>query len=108
MADKKTDVAIEAKSGQEVDRIRDIILGPQIRDYDQRFQNIQRLRTNRAGGAEQSNRFHGITRVQVFSNLQVPGNCPKFPTSRFAQSATETDSIPQDRWPTVLTARPRP
>lgn len=31
-----------ASTPQEVDRIRDIIFGPQIRDYEQRFQALQR------------------------------------------------------------------
>ena len=42
MADKKTDVAAQVEDSQEVDRIRDIIFGPQIRDYEQRFQNVRR------------------------------------------------------------------
>jgi predicted nucleic acid-binding Zn-ribbon protein len=42
MPNKKTDVAAQIDSGQEVDRIRDIIFGSQIKDYEQRFQNVQR------------------------------------------------------------------
>jgi predicted nucleic acid-binding Zn-ribbon protein len=39
---KKAQVLTEAKPAQgEVDRIRDIIFGPQIRDYEQRFQTLQ-------------------------------------------------------------------
>jgi len=39
---KKSQVLTEAKPAQgEVDRIRDIIFGPQIRDYEQRFQTLQ-------------------------------------------------------------------
>jgi len=38
---KKSQVLTEAKPVQgEVDRIRDIIFGPQIRDYEQRFQTL--------------------------------------------------------------------
>jgi len=33
-------VKADAANDQEVDRIRDIIFGPQMRDYDQRFHNI--------------------------------------------------------------------
>jgi hypothetical protein len=40
MADKQTPPSVE--TAQEVDRIRDIIFGPQMRDYDQRFQTVQR------------------------------------------------------------------
>jgi chromosome segregation ATPase len=42
MPNKKADVAAQVDSGQEVDRIRDIIFGSQIKDYEQRFQNVQR------------------------------------------------------------------
>ena len=39
---KRSQVLTEAKPAQgEVDRIRDIIFGPQIRDYEQRFQTLQ-------------------------------------------------------------------
>ena len=31
-----------ASTPQEADRIRDIIFGPQIREYEQRFQSLQR------------------------------------------------------------------
>jgi predicted nucleic acid-binding Zn-ribbon protein len=42
MPNKKADVAAQVDSSQEVDRIRDIIFGSQIKDYEQRFQNVQR------------------------------------------------------------------
>ena len=42
MSDEQTQPASAPESAQEVDRIRDIIFGPQIRDYEQRFQNTQR------------------------------------------------------------------
>lgn len=42
MADEKAKAAPHTDSPQEVDRIRDIIFGPQMRDYDQRFQIVQR------------------------------------------------------------------
>ena len=41
MNDTET-VPTPTNSPQEVDRIRDIIFGPQLRDYEQRFQIIQR------------------------------------------------------------------
>ncbi len=33
---------VPTEPAQEVDRIRDIIFGPQMRDYQQRFQNVER------------------------------------------------------------------
>lgn len=42
MADKQAKAVPGAESGQEVERIRDIIFGPYIRDYEQRFQIVQR------------------------------------------------------------------
>ena len=42
MADKQTHATSEVEGVQEVDRIRDIIFGPQMRDYAQRFQTVQR------------------------------------------------------------------
>ena len=42
MADEQTRVTSPAGAAQEVDRIRDIIFGPQMRDYEQRFQAVQR------------------------------------------------------------------
>jgi hypothetical protein len=41
MASEQTPVAPEADSGQQVDRIREIIFGTQMRDYGQRFQALQ-------------------------------------------------------------------
>ena len=38
----KSGQASASSTPQEVDRIRDIIFGPQIRDYEQRFQALQR------------------------------------------------------------------
>ncbi|RME73128.1 MAG: hypothetical protein D6784_12415 [Chloroflexi bacterium] len=38
MADPKT----AAEAGKEIDRIRDIVFGPQMREYEQRFQAVQR------------------------------------------------------------------
>ena len=42
MADKKDGVSNQLETGQDVDRIRDIIFGAQIREYEQKFQNVQR------------------------------------------------------------------
>jgi hypothetical protein len=42
MADEQANAMSQVESAQEVDRIRDIIFGPQMRDYEQRFQIIQR------------------------------------------------------------------
>ena len=42
MTDKKNKAAPETGSVQEVDRIRDIIFGSQMRDYEQQFQMMQR------------------------------------------------------------------
>ena len=42
MADDRIHTASPEGSAQEVDRIRDIIFGPQMRDYEQRFQTVQR------------------------------------------------------------------
>jgi len=39
MTDKKD--SFQAEPAQEVDRIRDIIFGPQMRDYEQRFETVQ-------------------------------------------------------------------
>jgi predicted nucleic acid-binding Zn-ribbon protein len=41
MTDQQAQSMSEAGSAQEVSRIRDIIFGPQMRDYEQRFQTIQ-------------------------------------------------------------------
>ena len=41
MSEKERQAAPE-EGGPEVDRIRDIIFGPQMRDYQQRFQTVQR------------------------------------------------------------------
>ncbi len=42
MTDKQTKATSPLESSQEVDRIRDIIFGPHMRDYEQRFQVVQR------------------------------------------------------------------
>ncbi len=42
MTDKQTKATSQLESVQEVDRIRDIIFGPQMRDYEQRFQTVKR------------------------------------------------------------------
>ena len=42
MTDKRGKAAPETGSAQEVDRIRDIIFGPQMQDYEQQFQMMQR------------------------------------------------------------------
>jgi predicted nucleic acid-binding Zn-ribbon protein len=42
MADEQTEATSQAESAQEIEHIRDIIFGAQIRDYNQRFQTIQR------------------------------------------------------------------
>ncbi|MGD1994585.1 MAG: hypothetical protein PVI59_15425 [Anaerolineae bacterium] len=42
MSDEQANATSPAGSAQEVDRIRDIIFGPQMQDYDQRFQTVQR------------------------------------------------------------------
>ena len=42
MTDEKTKAASETEPAQEVERIRDIIFGTQMRDYEQKFQTVQR------------------------------------------------------------------
>lgn len=42
MKDKQSQAETEKGAVQEVDRIRDIIFGSQMRDYDQNFQAVQR------------------------------------------------------------------
>ena len=42
MTDKQAKAAPQLESAQEVDRIREIIFGSQMRDYQQRFQSLQR------------------------------------------------------------------
>ena len=42
MTDKQDKAALETWSEQEVDRIREIIFGTQMRDYHQQFQSVQR------------------------------------------------------------------
>ena len=42
MADEKTKAASKTEPAQEVDRIRDIIFGTQMQDYEQKFQTMQR------------------------------------------------------------------
>ena len=42
MTDEQANATPQMESAQEVDRIRDIIFGPQMRDYEQRFQIVQR------------------------------------------------------------------
>jgi predicted nucleic acid-binding Zn-ribbon protein len=42
MTDEQANAMSQVEAAQEVDRIRDIIFGPQMRDYEQRFQTIQR------------------------------------------------------------------
>ena len=42
MTDKESQAVSEAESPHEVDRIREIIFGTQMRDYQQRFQVVQR------------------------------------------------------------------
>lgn len=40
--DDAVDTSSQLEANENVDRIRDIIFGPQIRDYEQRFYNVQR------------------------------------------------------------------
>lgn len=42
MANRQTEAQSELQSTREIHRIRDIIFGPQMRDYEQRFQMLQR------------------------------------------------------------------
>ena len=42
MSDEHVGATAPMEAPQEVDRIRDIIFGPQMRDYEQQFQNVQR------------------------------------------------------------------
>lgn len=42
MTDEQTPAAFPTEPAQELDRIRDIIYGPQMREYQQQFQVIQR------------------------------------------------------------------
>jgi predicted nucleic acid-binding Zn-ribbon protein len=41
-AEQAVEATPQVEASREVDRIRDIILGPQLRDYEQRFKIIQR------------------------------------------------------------------
>jgi chromosome segregation ATPase len=42
MTDEQADTMSQVESAQEVDRIRDIIFGPQMRNYEQQFQAVER------------------------------------------------------------------
>ena len=42
MTEKTEKVTVPGETLQNVDRVRDIIFGPQMRDYEQRFQLVQR------------------------------------------------------------------
>ena len=42
MSDEQVEASAPMEAPQEVDRIRDIIFGPQMRDYEQQFKNVQR------------------------------------------------------------------
>jgi predicted nucleic acid-binding Zn-ribbon protein len=42
MTDEQTSATSAVESVQEMDRVRDIIFGPQMRDYAQRFQAVER------------------------------------------------------------------
>jgi chromosome segregation ATPase len=42
MSEEQVGATAPMEAPQEVDRIRDIIFGPQMRDYEQQFQNVQR------------------------------------------------------------------
>jgi septal ring factor EnvC (AmiA/AmiB activator) len=42
MSDEQVQATSPMEAPQEVDRIRDIIFGPQMRSYEQQFQNVQR------------------------------------------------------------------
>ena len=42
MTDEQTSATSTVESAQEVDRIRDIIFGPQMRNYEQQFQAVER------------------------------------------------------------------
>jgi predicted nucleic acid-binding Zn-ribbon protein len=42
MTDEQTSATSAVESAQEMDRVRDIIFGPQMRDYAQRFQAVER------------------------------------------------------------------
>lgn len=42
MSDEQAKAVPVSESAQDVEHIRDIIFGPQMRDYEQRFQNAQR------------------------------------------------------------------
>ena len=42
MSDKPTGATPQAESAQEMERIRDIIFGAQMRDYERQFQTVQR------------------------------------------------------------------
>ena len=42
MSDEQVQAMAAVETAREVDRIRDIIFGPQMREYGQRFENVQR------------------------------------------------------------------
>ena len=42
MTDEQTSATSAVESAQEMERVRDIIFGPQMRDYAQRFQAVER------------------------------------------------------------------
>jgi len=42
MTDEQTNAPAAAESAQEMDRVRDIIFGPQMREYAQQFQTVER------------------------------------------------------------------
>ena len=42
MSDEQAQAIASVEAAREVDRIRDIIFGPQMREYGQRFENVQR------------------------------------------------------------------
>ena len=74
MAEEQPDASLAGNSAGEVDRVRDIIFGPQMRDYEQRFelarrdlerlqQELDRLNEQLADqDREQNKRMQGLRR----------------------------------------------
>lgn len=53
MSDGQAPIASQPAGSQEVDRIRDIIFGAQMRDYGQQFANVRRDMERLQGGIDQ-------------------------------------------------------
>ena len=73
MPDEQAKAVPQPESAAEVDRIRDIIFGPQMRDYEQRFQifqrDLDRLRQE-IDGLSESLSEHGGDQRKKLQNLR--------------------------------------